>query len=162
MLSAVRFTSSEEPDFASCFSVINHYEPFLSGDDSLAAYTEGLWGSVLLGLGRPGAVGHLTRAVRISDRLRVLFGIDLALRQLAVAAARAGFPAEAAALVGYAEANLHAYPRDSPTLGWHQRAIDDALAGMANRAEQEAVGRTMTRRQVMAMVRRLDAMIDQP
>jgi hypothetical protein len=132
----------------------------LAGDDSIAVYLEGAWGSALLGLGRPGAVGHLARAVRNGDRLTVLFGMDIALRQLAVAAARAGFRAEAAALAGYAEANLHAYPRDSPTLGWHETAIDDALAGMADRAEQAAVGRAMTRREVIALVNKLDAMID--
>jgi hypothetical protein len=121
---------------------------------------EGAFGAALLGLGRPGAVGHFARSIRIADRLTVPLGMDFAVRQLAAATACAGFQAEAAALVGYAEANLHAYPRDSPILGWHQTAIDDALAGMADRAEHEAAGSMMTRREVMALVSKLEAMID--
>jgi len=157
---AVRFISSAKPDFASCFAVLNRYEQFLAGDDSIAVFLESTWGTTLLGLGRPGAVGHLARAIRNADRLAVLFGMDIAVRQLAVAAARVGFRAEGAALAGYAEANLHTYPRDSPILGWHETAIDDALAGMADRAEHDATGRAMTRRELMALVNELDAMID--
>ena len=40
-------------------------------------------------------------------------------------------------------------------MGWHQTAIDEALAGMGDRAEHEATGRAMTRREVMAMVSKL-------
>jgi len=159
---AIRFISSDEPDFASCYSVLNRYERFLRADDALAVYLEGAWGSALLGLGRPGAVEHLARAVRVADRLSVMLGMDIGLRQLAAAAGRAGYRAEAAMLAGYAEANLHTYPRDSWDMGWHQTAIEEALGGMTDRAEHEAIGRAMTRRQVMAMVGKLDTTIDHP
>ncbi len=161
-LAAVRFISSPAPDFASCFAVLSRYERFLRSDDALSVYLEGAWGSALLGLGRPGAVSYLARAVRTADRLSVVYGMDLAVRQLATAAARAGYRAEAAALEGYAEANLHAYPRDSHDMGWHQTAIDEALAGMPDRAEHEATGRSMSRRDLLALVRRLDSTIDHP
>jgi predicted ATPase len=159
-IAAVRFISSDDRDFASCFSLLNRYERFFSADDAIAVFVEGIFGAALLGLGRPGAVAHLARSIRIADRLAVTLGMDQSVRQLAAAAAGAGFRAEAAALVGYSEENLHAYPRDSPILGWHETAIDDALAGMPDRAEHEAAGRAMTRREMLAVVSRLDAMID--
>jgi predicted ATPase/class 3 adenylate cyclase len=159
-IAAVRFISSEQPDFASCLALLSRYERFFLADDSIAVFVEGIFGTAMLGIGRPGAVGHLARSIRIADRLGVMLGMDQSVRQLAIAAARAGFQVDAAALVGYSEANLHAYPRDSPILGWHQALINNVLEGMADRAEYEAAGRAMTRREFMALVSKLDATID--
>jgi hypothetical protein len=79
---------------------------------------------------------------------------------LGVAAARAGHPADGAALVGYADANLHTYPRDTLPLAWIQTAIDDALSGLADRADQERAGAASTRREIQEIVNHLGAVAD--
>jgi len=157
---SIRYVSSDAPDFAGSLAALERYDRIPRVDDAMGGWLDLMWGASLVGLHRPGGVTRLARTIRLADRLRVLQLEDIALRVLALAAARAGYEIEAATLLGYGDAHLHVLPRESSPLAWLQAALDDVLAGMATRAEHEAAGAASSRGQILALVRHLDATID--
>jgi hypothetical protein len=149
-----------EPDFAASLSVLEPRGHLAHFDDSVGVWVELIWGATLAGLHRTDAVGRLARAVRIADRIGALQPADLILRLLALVATDAGYPAEAATLAGYADANLRPYRATSPGFEWVSNALEDALAGVADRVTHQAYGAQCTRSQMLSLVTRIDSVID--
>jgi hypothetical protein len=118
-------------------------------------WLELLWGTALVGVHRREAVGPLVRAVRLADRLSAPHVTDLGLRMLAVAAAEGGRAPDAAALVGYCDANLR--PHRVRVSSWIDSVSDDALRAMRDRDVHEAAGAQASRGEIMALVAQLDA-----
>jgi predicted ATPase len=110
------------------------------------------WGVALSELGLPGAIEHLARAARSADRLNTQHALDLALRQLAIAAAEAGLMQSALALTGYTEANLRPYRIENPGQTRIQARLDRALAPVAGPASERALHRG----EIMALVAEIE------
>jgi predicted ATPase/class 3 adenylate cyclase len=150
------------PDPVASLDVLARYDTGPRIDDTLGLWLDLYWGASLVGLHRPGAVGHLTRAVQLADRQAAPAAADLALRLLATAAAEAGYKPEAATLIGYCDAYLLQYRIAASGYAWVQAYVDDALAGLPDRAAHEARGAASTRGQLMTLVNHLGSMIEQP
>ena len=120
----------EVPNYEASLDVLARYDLQLSDVDLNGLWHEIMWGATLLGLDRPGAVDRLARAARAADRLNTWHALDLALRQLAIAAAEAGLARPAVGLVAYTEAHLVAYRIQNSGQARVQARLDDAVAGL--------------------------------
>ena len=118
------------PDFAAAYEILSGYPvvPLGAQNDT---WLDIMWGAALLGLGRPGAAGHLARAARTADRNDGPGQLDNALRLLAALAAEAGLLDQARSLLGYADANLRPYRIDNAGQAWLEERFAAALAGHA-------------------------------
>jgi hypothetical protein len=148
------------PDFAASLAIFAAHDQLPHFDDTIGMWFDVLWGATLVGLHHTGAVGRLARAVRLADRLSNLNAADLALRLLAIAVAESGYQEEAATMAGYAEANLRQHRILGPGYAWPEVALDDALAGYADRATHETGGAASARSHIMALVSHLDSTIN--
>jgi hypothetical protein len=148
---------SAEADFAAALDILARYDDGIRVGAGAEVWLDVHWGNALLGLRQPGAVEHLARGVRLADRLSFLAPLELGLRLLAIACAETGHAAQAAILVGYADANLSQHRLDTPGLGWTIPSLERALAGLADRSVYESQGSTWHRRQVMALISELSS-----
>jgi predicted ATPase/class 3 adenylate cyclase len=119
---------STEPDFTASVTILETHHLELTPGDLNAMWLDNLWGMTLLGLHRPGAVQRLASAAFAADRLNAPHALDLALRQLAIAASRAGRLDLTAKLVAYSDTHLAAHHIDTPGRAWVQELLDNALA----------------------------------
>jgi hypothetical protein len=112
-----------------------------------------MWAMTLLGLGQTvTVVERPTNAAVLADRHNAAPAVDITLRLLAVAFAEAGRLAQAAVLVGYADANFRSDRVDVPGYRWIQPRLDQALGPLADRSVPEATGATWQRGQIMALI----------
>jgi hypothetical protein len=117
---------SDGPDFLRSKEIID------AGSNAFAALgTNEMWlctmfGWTLLGLGESEAVGYLTRALRIADRLNAQHVVELTLRLIAITFAEAGHTREAGVLNGYVEAHLRPFRMETPSQTWVQEQLDRA------------------------------------
>jgi predicted ATPase len=161
-LGGIPIWSNVRPDFAAAYEILASHE----GDvdiESGATTTLWLdlqWGTVLMGLGRPGAVARLAGAIAAADRHAASHAVDMAIRLLAVTVARLGLRAEAAMLGAYADANLQPYRMRSPMHGWVSTTLEEALDALPDRAVHEAAGASASRREVLALVARLNTTVE--
>ena len=118
-----------------------------------------MWGGVLVQFGEIGAVERLVNAVHMADRHHAPHCEDMALRLLALAVGEAGFLAEAAVLAAYCEATLISYRMNQQP--WIDGALEEMLVRVPDRAAHEAVGAAADRRQILALVTRLEAEVEQ-
>jgi hypothetical protein len=148
-----------EPDFEASLDVLNRHEHDLGSiaGDLNGAWHDITWGVTLFGLGLPGAVEHLAHGARTADRLNTLHALDLALRQLAVLAADAGLTPAALALIDYTEANLRAHRIENPGQTRIQARLDQALAGLPDRAPDAPLHRG----DIMAIVTEIENALTQ-
>jgi hypothetical protein len=143
-----------EPDFAAALEVLDRYDVQPAEGDLSGMWLDLMRGTALLGLDRSGAGRHLARAARGADQLNSLHLLELALRQLAIAAARAGLTEQAIYLARYSATALRTYQMDQPGQAWVQAHLDAALAGAARPPSEPA---TLHRGEIMAIVNQVDA-----
>ena len=129
-----------EPDFAVSYDLLTRHGVGLTAGGNNDMWLDIAWGATLLGLTPPGAIGHLTRAVRTADRLNALPGFHTALQLLAIAAAEGGLTRESAALAAYNEADGQPYRIAMVGGAWSAAWLDRAVAGipdvpLSNRGE---------------------------
>ena len=154
-VSSAHLWSSTEPDFAATRDILDRHEVELIAGDLTGVWYELFWGATLLGLDEPGAVERLVRAARGADQLNTRHVLDLALRQLAIAAAQAGLMRQAALLVSYSDAVLRSHRIAQPGEVWVQARVDAALADVP-RDEPEPLPH---RGEMMAVVAEIEALL---
>jgi predicted ATPase/class 3 adenylate cyclase len=143
------------PDFAASLTVLSRYASDFSGGDSTAMWSRLLHGYDFLALGEPSAVEHFAEAARLGDRLNGLHVVDTAVRGLAVLAADAGYLRDAAALVGYADANLAGSRIRNPQWNLLNERVENA-ATAPGLGTEKARGAALKRGEAMALVADLE------
>ena len=133
--------TTTEPDFTAAVATLEQHPAEIFGDHSSDVWLDFTWGLTLLGLGRTGAAGYLTRAAKAADRFDAPHMLDLALRSLAIAAAEAGLTQPAAALASYAETHLGEHRLDVPGQAYIQARLERALPDPADRAHDSQLHR---------------------
>ena len=123
-------------------------------DTANAMWLDLMWGAVLLQLDEVGVVERLADAVRMADRQHAPHAEDMALRLLAIAVGTAGNLADAAVLASYCAATLSPYRMNQQI--WIDVALEEVLARVPDRAAHDAVGAAADRRQILALVTRLE------
>ena len=143
----------EKPDFATSLDVLDRYGTDLLTGGLGNLWLDMAWGITLLGLDRPGAATHAARAARAADHQGSPHALDMGLRVLGLAAAEAGLTEQAAAIVGYADANLSAYEFAQPRQRWFGARLDRALGDRTT--PSAAAG--MHRRELMVLISDVEA-----
>lgn len=151
-MSAVYLTARSDPDFHASSEIFARQGVTQETGDLNDAWREVMVGMTSLGLGRPDAVTHLTRAVRLADRIDSGHTLELALRLLAIAAAEAGLSSQAFAIAGYADDELSAHHFDNPGQAWIQARLDSALGD----ASRHQVDHARNRAEIMTLVTEID------
>ena len=150
-------TSRAEADFDSSFELLSTHDLSVDAGGLNDCWRDVMWGMTLLGLGKPGAAGRLAYAARAADRLDAGHVLDLAVRELAVAAGDADLMQQAVTLATYAEETLRPYRIDNPGQIWLQAQVDRALAGAQDRTPQ----RGLRRGDLMALVDEVEVLLAQ-
>jgi hypothetical protein len=152
---------SATPDFHTGLLVFERYDHLQPADGEMDMWIEVLRGAGLAGLGDPRAGIHLGRAFQLSDRLGAANALDIALRALALIAARSGRQAQASLLIGYTDEHLNTYPRNAPFLAWLELGINEALEGFTERSSNEALGACTSRREIQEVAQLISELDDQ-
>jgi predicted ATPase/class 3 adenylate cyclase len=150
---------ADRPDFNATLVVLSDHDDGSRLNPGLAMWLDLLWGTALVGVHRRDAVGRLTGAIRLADRLSAPHVTDLGLRMLAVAAAELGRAQHAATLIGYCDTNLRPHRVRVSLSSWIESTIDDALSEMNDRQFYEAAGAASSRGQIMALIAQLDSAV---
>jgi hypothetical protein len=145
----------DRPDFNASLAMLADHDDGSRLIPALGMWLDLLWGTAFVGLHRSDALGRLSIAARLADRLSAPHVTDMALRMLAVAATELGYGAEAARLVGYCDTNLRPHRVAVSRSSWMETTIDTALSGIPDREVQEAAGAASSRGEVMALVDQL-------
>lgn len=148
-------TGRAEPDFAASFELLSTHDLSLDVGGLNDCWRDVMWGMTLLGLGKPGAPALLAAAARGADRLNAGHVLDLAVRELAVAASDAGLVEQAVTLAAYAEETLRPYRIDNPGQIWLQVQVDRALA----RAQDCTPEGGLRRGDLMALVDEVEVLL---
>ena len=153
-VAAARLNIPGAPDFVAAFETLSAHDAVPVGAQN-DTWLDIIWGSTLLGLGRPGAAERLARAARTADRINGLGQLDSALRGLAVLAAEAGLVDQAAALTAYSEANLGPYAIANESQTWLRERLAAALAD----PELPSSASALHRREMLALVAEVEAVL---
>ena len=149
---AVYLTARSDPDFQASAEILGRRElPPESGDLNDGWY-EVMAGMTLLGLGKPDAVTHLAKAVRLADRVKSGHALEQALRLLAIAAAEAGLTTHALLVADYVDQELRHHRIDSPGQVWIQTRLDSALRD----ASHHPINHAQNRAQIMNLVTEIE------
>ncbi|HXW34310.1 MAG TPA: adenylate/guanylate cyclase domain-containing protein [Acidimicrobiales bacterium] len=116
----------ERPDFITSKQIIDEGRDAFAAPGANEMWMCLMFGFTLLGLGESDAVGYLTRALQLADRLNAQHVAERSLRLLALAFAQAGHAKEAAILIGYAEIHLSRYRMADPVNTWMEDQLDRA------------------------------------
>ncbi len=146
------------PDVAHVRAILEG-APDVRLDTANAMWLDLMWGAVLVQLDEMGVVERLADAVRMADRQHAPHAEDMALRLLAIAVGRAGNLAESAVLASYCAATLIPFRMNQQP--WIDVALEEVLVRVPDRAADEAVGAAADRRQILALVTRLEAEVKQ-
>ena len=148
-------TGRAEPDFDSSFELLSTHDLSVDTGGLNDCWRDVMWGMTLLGLGKPGAPARLASAARVADRLNAGHVLDLAVRELAVAAGDADLVEQAVTLAAYAEETLRPYRIDNPGQIWLQAQVDRALA----RAQGCTAESGLRRGDLMALVDEVEVLL---
>jgi predicted ATPase len=119
------------PDFEVSRKVIEARPEMLTMAGSSEMWLCLMMGWTLVGLGESAAVGFLSRALRLADRLNAPHVSESALRLLALAFIHAEHEEEAESLLGYVEDRLAPHRMGSPGQAWIQSQLDKVRTGTA-------------------------------
>jgi predicted ATPase len=143
------------PDFSTARTVLSRAPDGYRLESLNTLWLEALRGEVLVGLDEPGAVDHLANAISLADRLSAFHIEDSSFSSLALAAARAGYGAEAAMLAGYSEQHFRPYRMFNGDGQWLMAQLENALAELPDRQVHRAAGAALARSQMMTLVTQL-------
>ncbi len=122
------------PDFEASKRVIDSRPDVFKVTGTSEMWLSLMRGWTLIGLGEPNAVGHVSRAFRLADRLNAPHVSESALRLLALAFVQSDHVDEAACLLTYVEDRLAPFRIGSPGQLWVQSQLDRARIGAASSA----------------------------
>jgi predicted ATPase len=149
------------PDFEGSLAVLTRYASDFAAGDVTAMWSRLIQGHDLLALDDSRALTYFSEAARLGDRLNAPHVVEIALRGLAVVAAEGGYVHDAAALVGYADANLAASRITNAMWIPLQGRLDQALRG-SDLTVPTARGASFKRGDVIALIGELERRLDQP
>jgi hypothetical protein len=155
VISAASCYVGSTADFSAGRAILVRYDEGARLDTLNTLWLDQMWGEVLVGLAQAGGVDRLAKAIGMADRLSAPHVEDLAIRFLSLAAAWAGFGAEAAVLVGYSEEHFGQHRIFSFDQQWVMAQLEETLAELPDRQLHEAQGAASTRGQIMATVTQL-------
>ena len=155
---SARLVWRPEPDFAASLDVFTHHGTESSWGDLSDLWIDTALASTLLGLDAPDAASYAVRGARRADRLNSPHALDLSLHVLAVAAAEAGFRAEAWALKDYSVASDGTFVMMGAAVAWLTDRLERALGDRSGPPPSAP----LHRRDLMALVDQLEVLLAVP